>query len=48
MEENKTKWSVQIIINGGWAYIADMTDEEIDELLKLAEIMERNTANDPI
>lgn len=40
------KWKVEIIVNGGPEYIAELTEEDIKELLKKADQLERNTAYD--
>ncbi len=41
------KWKVEIIVNGGLEYIADLTEEQIAKLLANADRLERNTAYDP-
>lgn len=44
----KHKWNVEIIVNGGLEYKAELSEEDIKYLLKMAEEKERNTAYDPV
>lgn len=44
----KHKWNVEIIVNGGLEYKAELTEEDIKDLLKMAEEKERNTAYDTL
>lgn len=40
------KWKVEIIINGGLEYMAELTADQISELIEKANSIERNTAYD--
>lgn len=42
------KWDVEIIVNGGLEYKAELSEEDIKYLLKMAEEKERNTAYDTL
>lgn len=44
----KHKWNVEIIVNGGLEYKAELSEEDIKNLLKIAEEKERNTAYDTL
>lgn len=44
----KHKWNVEIIVNGGLEYKAELSEEDIKNLLKMAEEKERNTAYDTL
>ena len=42
------KWTVEITVNGGLEYVAELTADQISELIEKANSIERNTAYDPV
>lgn len=42
------KWSTKIYVNGGLEYVAELTADQISELIEKANSIERNTAYDPV
>ena len=41
------KWTVEITVNSGLEYKAELTADQISELIEKANSIERNTAYDP-
>ena len=42
----ESRWHVQIVVNGGLEYDAELTADQIAEVVGLANKLERNTAYD--
>lgn len=40
------KWTVEITVNGGLEYMAELTADQISELIEKANSIDRNTAYD--